>query len=279
MERSGCFFGHGFANPISEAQFLMLRGLSLDWDIPTEFYSSNLTDQERLRLFNLMQQRCVAKIPSAYLLEEAWFFNEPYKVNSNVLIPRSPIAELIESEFQPWLTELPTRVLDLCTGSGCIGIAMARVFPNAQVDITDLSDKAVEIAVENVSSKDLGYQVDVYQGDLFESLPETKYDVIVSNPPYVDAEDLDDMPAEFTHEPRMGLAAGEDGLDIVRKILRTAPNYLTEEGWLICEVGNSAVTLMDAFPTVPFQWPEFSTGGHGVFVISNEELKKHHNEF
>jgi ribosomal protein L3 glutamine methyltransferase len=156
---------------------------------------------------------------------------------------------------------------------------MGRVFPEAKVDITDLSEKAVEIAIENVSSKDLGYQVEVYQGDLFEALPQTKYDVIVSNPPYVDAEDLDDMPAEFHHEPRMGLAAGDDGLDIVRKILKEAPEYLTEDGWLICEVGNSAVTLMDAFPTVLFQWPEFTTGGHGVFVISCDELKKHHEEF
>jgi ribosomal protein L3 glutamine methyltransferase len=279
MERSDCFYGHGFADPFSEASFLVLRTLSLDWDTPEAYLQAKVLPSEAQVLYETIEQRCVAKIPSAYLLEEAWFFNEPFRVNANVLIPRSPIAELIEAEFAPWLEQAPKTLLDLCTGSGCIGIAMARVFPEAEVDLSDLSEAAVEIAIDNVTAKDLGFQVQVYQGDLFDGLPEKQYDLIVSNPPYVDAEDLDDMPAEFSHEPRLGLAAGDDGLDIVHRILRDAPRYLTEQGWLVCEVGNSAVALMERYPTVPFQWPEFAQGGHGVFVISAAELIAHRAEF
>jgi ribosomal protein L3 glutamine methyltransferase len=156
---------------------------------------------------------------------------------------------------------------------------MARAFPEAEVDLSDLSEAAVEIAIDNVTGKDMGYQVQVYQGDLSDGLPEKKYDLIVSNPPYVDAEDLDDRPVEFSHEPRLGLAAGDDGLDIVHRILREASTYLTEQGWLVCEVGNSAVALMERYPNVPFQWPEFAQGGHGVFVISAAELIAHRAEF
>jgi len=279
MERSGCFYGHGFDYPWSEAQFLVLRALQLDWDVSERALDGALIESERSHLYSLIEQRCVAKIPSAYLLEEAWFFNEPFRVNANVLVPRSPIAELIETEFAPWVVEAPQNLLDLCTGSGCIGIAMARMFPQAHVDVSDLSNEAITIAIENISAKELGYQVDAFQGDLFDGLPETQYDVIVSNPPYVDAEDIDDMPEEFSHEPKMGLAAGDDGLSIVRKILQQASDYLTDNGWLICEVGNSAVTLMNTFPSVPFQWPEFAQGGHGVFVISCADLKNHQKAF
>lgn len=206
------------------------------------------------------------------MLNEAWFCGEPFYVNDNVLVPRSPIAELIEQRFQPWLPKDPIRVLDLCTGSGCIGIAIAHAFPSAVVDLSDLSEQAVDIAIENVSAKDLEFQVQVFQGDLFDALPDERYDLIVSNPPYVDQEDLDDMPQEFHHEPRMGLEAGEDGLAIVHRILSTAPEFLSEEGWLVCEVGNSAVTLMEAYPELNLQWPEFKQGGHGVFVVSAKDL-------
>lgn len=279
MERSGCFYGHGFADPYNEARFLVLRSLLLDWDVPDSALQSALLEQERQFLHEQCRQRCRDKIPTAYLLEEAWFFNEPFYVTPDVLIPRSPVAELIEAEFKPWLTSEPTQILDLCTGSGCIGIALARAYPEAQVDVTDLSDQAVMIASENVSQKDLGYQIGVYQGDLFDGLPETRYGLIVSNPPYVDAEDIDDMPAEFSHEPRLGLAAGDDGLDIVRRILWHAPDYLTDDGLLVCEVGNSAVALMDTYPEVPFEWPQFSQGGHGVFIIGAQDLIQHRAAF
>ena len=279
MERSGCFYGHGFGSPWQEARFLTLRALQLDWNVPDSALAGQLLDSEREYLYQLIQQRCVAKIPSAYLLEEAWFFNEPFRVNSNVLVPRSPLAELISMAFEPWFSQPPQRVLDLCTGSGCIGIALARTFPDAQVDISDLSPEALQVATENIGAKDLGYQVEAYLGDLYDGLGEHRYDLIVTNPPYVDLEDISDMPEEFSHEPRMGLVAGDDGLDLVRRILGEAPEYLTEQGWLVCEVGNSAVTLMDAFPEVNFEWPEFEMGGHGVFVISAEELKTHQQRF
>ncbi|MEJ2044403.1 MAG: 50S ribosomal protein L3 N(5)-glutamine methyltransferase [Reinekea sp.] len=275
MEQHGCFYGHGCADPLSEARFLVLRGLQLDWDLPDSYLTAQLLAAEKQQLYSLIEQRCLVKVPVAYLLEEAWYFNEPFHVTPAVLVPRSPIGELIERHFEPWLEHEPTRLLDLCTGSGCIGIAMARAFPEAQVHLTDLSEAAIDIAVENVSAKDLGYQVEVYQGDLFEGLPGECYDLIVSNPPYVDAEDIADMPEEFHHEPRLGLAAGDDGLDLVHSILLQAPDYLTDDGWLICEVGNSAVALMETYPEIPFEWPEFAQGGHGVFVISAQTLKQH----
>ena len=279
MERHDCFYGHGFQSPWHESQFLVLRTLSLDWDVPDVALSSSLLLNEQETLYALIRKRCLDKIPTAYLLEEAWFCAEPFRVTPDVLIPRSPIGELIQQGFAPWLVEPPSQLLDMCTGSGCIGIAMARAFPEAQVDVSDISESALNIAIENISDKDLGFQVDAYLSDLFESIPEKKYDLIVTNPPYVDTEDLSDMPAEFTHEPMLGLAAGEDGLDLVIDILAQAPDYLTSQGWLIGEVGNSALALMNRFPEVEFQWPEFEFGGQGVFVVSAEELLKHHDQF
>lgn len=272
MERSGCFYGHGFVAPWDEARFLVLRTLQLDWDIADACLGAVLLEDEKVALHEQIEKRCVEKIPTSYLLNEAWFCGEPFYVNDNVLVPRSPIAELIDQRFKPWLTDEPTRVLDLCTGSGCIGIAIAHAFPQAVVDLSDLSEQAVEIATENVSAKDLEYQVQVFQGDLFDALPDERYDLIVSNPPYVDQEDLDDMPQEFHHEPRMGLEAGEDGLAIVHRILATAPEFLSEQGWLVCEVGNSAVALMEAYPDLNLQWPDFKQGGHGVFIVSAKAL-------
>jgi ribosomal protein L3 glutamine methyltransferase len=275
MERNGCFYGHGFASPWQESSFLILRGLSLDWDVPESVHRATLIQQEQEVLYTLVKSRCIEKIPTAYLLEEAWFCAEPFRVTPSVLIPRSPIAELIHEGFQPWLVDQPAEILDMCTGSGCIGIAMARAFPEAHIDISDISEEALSVAIENVSSKDMGYQIDAYLSDLFESLPDKRYDLIVTNPPYVDLEDIEDMPQEFSHEPRLGLAAGDDGLDLVRDILAQAPAYLSDNGWLVGEVGNSALALMEAFPDVEFHWPEFASGGHGVFVISALELKKH----
>lgn len=273
MGRYEVFHGQGFESAWDEALFLCLRGLQLDWDLPAAALNTRLLNNERAHLWSLLQQRCAQRLPTAYLLQEAWFCGEPFKVTADVLIPRSPIAELIETGFEPWLTQAPQRILDLCTGSGCIGIATARMFPQAQVDLSDLSAAAVAIAVENVDVKDLGWQIDVYQGDLFDSLGDAQYDLIVSNPPYVDADDIDTMPAEFHHEPRLGLAAGEDGLDIVHRILKESVDHLTDEGILVCEVGNSAGALIDAYPDLPFDWPEFSQGGLGVFVLRASDLR------
>lgn len=275
MGAHGVFYGHGFESGWDEAVFLCLRGLHLDWDAPPQVLDGRLLPAERTRLWELIRQRCVDRIPTAYLLEEAWYFGEPFRVSPNVLIPRSPIAELIEARFEPWLGAEPDSILDLCTGSGCIGIACARAFPEAQVHLTDLSEDAIRLAIDNVDAKDLGWQVSAFRGDLFDPLDGQRYDLIVSNPPYVDAEDLDTMPEEFHHEPRLGLAAGDDGLDIVRRILKEAPDHLTEHGLLVCEVGNSATALIEAYPDLPFEWPEFASGGHGVFVIDAEALREH----
>lgn len=272
MSRNGCFYGHGFDEAWSEARYLVLRSVHLDWHVPDVALAGSVTEKERHYLYEQLTRRCVEKIPTAYLVREAWFCGEPYYVTDSVLVPRSPIAELVEQRYAPWLSQPPTRILDLCTGSGCIGIASAMTFPEAKVDLSDLSSEAVRIAVENVSRKDLGYQINVFEGDLFESLGEFKYDLIVTNPPYVDAEDIESMPDEFHQEPLLGLAAGDDGLDIVHRILAQAPSYLTEHGWLICEVGNSANAITDAYPGLEFVWPEFEQGGHGIFVVSAKQL-------
>ncbi|MHA7878385.1 MAG: 50S ribosomal protein L3 N(5)-glutamine methyltransferase [Saccharospirillum sp.] len=266
------FYGHGFESAWDESVFLCLRGLSLEWDSPAVVFSATVRRQERQHLWALLRERCVTRQPTAYLLEESWFLGEPYRVTPDVLIPRSPIAELIENGFEPWVTQAPERILDLCTGSGCIGIAAARAFPEAGVHLSDLSEAAVRVAVDNVDDKDLGRQVSVFQGDLFEALPEVRYDLILCNPPYVDAEDIDTMPAEFRHEPRMALAAGKDGLEVVRRLLAEARQYLSDEGWLVCEVGNSAAALIEAFPELPFEWPDFASGGHGVFILPASAL-------
>jgi ribosomal protein L3 glutamine methyltransferase len=274
MEHQGCFYGHGFASPWQEASFLVLRSLKLDWDVPETVFTAKVLSVEVDALYQTIQSRCVDKVPTAYLLEEAWYMGEPFKVTPSVLIPRSPIAELITARFEPWLSKEPSALLDLCTGSGCIGIAMARAFPHARIDISDLSHEALSVATQNITDKELEYQIQVYQGDLFSGIEDQRYDLIVSNPPYVDQDDIDDMPEEFHHEPRMGLAAGIDGLDLVHKIMAQAPEFLTDDGWLICEVGNSAVSLMEAYPDLQIQWPEFERGGHGVFIVSASELKK-----
>lgn len=275
MESHQVFFGHGFDSGWDESVFLCLRALNLDWDAPADILSATLLPRERHLLWSLIAQRCLDRIPTAYLLEEAWFCGEPFRITRDVLIPRSPIAELIESQFSPWLQQAPARILDLCTGSGCIGIAMARAFPGASVDLSDLSEAAVSIAVDNIDQKDLGFQVKVYQGDLFAALEGERYDLIVANPPYVDEDDLDTMPAEFHHEPRLGLAAGHDGLELVHRLLREAPDYLTDDGWLVCEVGNSFGALTTAYPDMDLHWPEFERGGHGVFLVSASELRLH----
>jgi ribosomal protein L3 glutamine methyltransferase len=218
-------------------------------------------------LVRLLERRIVHRVPTPYLVGEAWFAQRRYLAQPGVLIPRSPIAELIGAEFAPWLKRSPERILDLGTGSGCIGIACAHAFPQAAVVLSDVDDAALELAARNVELHRVGDRVSVVRADVFDGLEQAKFDLIVTNPPYVNASDLSEMPAEFRHEPRGALAAGRDGLDVIRCVLADARDWLAADGLLVGEVGSSAEDLVAAYPNIPFVWPDFAHGGHGVFVI------------
>lgn len=273
FREAGLHFGHGTDNAWDEARWLVLGALSLPPDSPDWVLDARLTTAERERLSGMLRRRIVERVPSAYLLGEAWFAGLRFAVDPRVLIPRSPIAELLEAGLEPWLAgRHPERILDLCCGSGCIGIAAALRFPGAQVDLADLSPDALALARQNVAAHGLGDVIRVIESDLFAALGAETYDLILCNPPYVDAADMAALPAEFHHEPRLGLAAGEDGLDLARRILAGARERLASDGWLVLEVGNSAPALEDAFPRIAFVWPEFEHGGAGVALVAAADL-------
>jgi len=273
------FYGHGTDNAWDEAVQLVLPTLYLPIDVPPHSLNSRLTSSERLRIVERVITRIKDRTPTAYLTNKAWFCGLEFFVDERVLVPRSPIGELIQAQFSPWLVEEPTRIMDLCTGSGCIAIACAYAFPEAEVDAIDISTDALAVAEQNIQDHGLEQQVFPIRSDLFRDLPESQYDIIVSNPPYVDQEDMDSLPAEFKHEPALGLAAGTDGLKLVRRILANAPRYLSENGILICEVGNSMIHMMDQYPHIPFTWLEFENGGHGVFMLTRQQLLECASDF
>ncbi|OTP81718.1 50S ribosomal protein L3 N(5)-glutamine methyltransferase [Gilliamella apicola] len=279
LSLSDVFLGHGTDNPIDEAKQLILATLGLSLYIPTEFYSANLTNDEKQELFAIIQKRISDRVPTPYLTNQAWFCGHSFYIDERVLIPRSPIGELIDNHFQSLLLQPPQQILDLCTGSGCIGIACAYAFPEAQIDITDISLEALDVAQQNIDLHEMNFQVMPMQSDLFNDIPEKQYDLIVTNPPYVDNEDMGDLPDEFFYEPKLALEAGFDGLDIVKRILRDAIDYLSPQGVLVCEVGNSWVSLQEQYPQVPFNWLEFERGGLGVFSITREELIQYYQCF
>lgn len=278
--RQSVFFGHGTDNAWDEALQLVLHTLRLPIEQEPMVLDARLTRAERRQLLALFNRRITERIPVAYLTGEGWFAGLPFYVNQHVLVPRSPLAELIEAAFQPWLgSREPQRILDLCTGSGCIGIACALAFPEAEVVLSDISTEALKVAQSNIERHGLRDRVQAVHSNLFSALDGQKFDLIISNPPYVDAEDLADMPAEYHHEPRLGLAAGNDGLDLVRQILERASGHLEPDGLLVVEVGNSAVALETVYNEVPFTWVMFERGGDGVFVLSAEELCRHAEVF
>ncbi|MBD1574950.1 MULTISPECIES: 50S ribosomal protein L3 N(5)-glutamine methyltransferase [Vibrio] len=276
---AGLFYGHGTDNSWDEAVQLILPTLYLPIDVPPHVLNSRLIHSERLRIVERVILRINERTPTAYLTNKAWFCGLEFYVDERVLVPRSPIGELIENQFQPWLTEEPTRIMDLCTGSGCIAIACAHAFPDAEVDAVDISVDALDVAERNITDHGLEQQVYPLRSDLFNDLPKDHYNLIVSNPPYVDQADMDSLPQEFRHEPELGLAAGTDGLKLMRRILADAPDYLTDDGILICEVGNSMVHVMEQYPHIPFTWLEFENGGHGVFLLTRQQLVEHAQEF
>lgn len=270
------FFGHGTSGPLDEAAALVLHALHLPYDLPGGYFQSTLTQAERENVLALIDRRVRERKPLAYLTHEAPFAGQQFYVDERVLVPRSPIAELIEAEFSPWVEpDRVERILDLCTGSGCIAIACALAFPDAMVDAVDISSDALEVADINRRRLKVEDRVRTIRSDLFQALNGERYDIIVSNPPYVSTSEWQDLPVEFHAEPKLGLESGADGLDCVRQILREASNHLTEEGILIVEVGSAAEALVATFPDVPFCWLEFERGGDGIFLLTAEQVRSH----
>ncbi|OTG76719.1 50S ribosomal protein L3 N(5)-glutamine methyltransferase [Acinetobacter sp. ANC 4169] len=291
--------GQGTEDFFAESSALVLQTLALDWNANPEILDAKLLPSEKAEFISLLERRINEKVPTSYLLNLAYFCGKPFYVDERVLIPRSPIAELINQCFAPYCLDehgqmrealnnlpendqpqTPRRILDMCTGSGCIAIALAYAFPESEVDATDISKEALEVASINAEHHNMQYQVALMESDLFAKIPaENQYDLIVSNPPYVDAEDMADLPAEFLHEPELALAAGQDGLDLVRKMLAQAADYLTEDGLIVIEVGNSEWAMKQNFNTVDFHWLTFQKGGSGIFALTAEQCRKYRDLF
>jgi ribosomal protein L3 glutamine methyltransferase len=273
---AGLTFGHSHDNAIDEATHLVLSSLHLPPDLPPAYGGARVTAIEKNRVLSLIDRRIETREPVAYLVGEAWFAGMPFKSDARALVPRSPIAELIEDGFSPWLDGRDVeRALDLCTGSGCIGIAIAAHNPRWRVDIADISDDALALARENIALHQLDAQVRAVRSDLFSGLAGERYDLIVSNPPYVTDGEYAALPGEYAHEPKLGLAAGADGLDIALGILRDAADHLADDGLLIVEVGESEHALNALLPGVPFVWIEFKVGPMGVFALERHDLDQH----
>lgn len=274
FERAGLHFGHGTDNARDEAAWLVLHAAGAPIDGRFEDWGSAVDPVAAEAIDRLARERCESGQPLAYLLGEAWFAGLAFEVTTDVLVPRSPIAELIEDGFQPFLAPaVAHRALDLCTGSGCIAIATAYRLPSMRVDAVDISQAALAVAARNVRRHGLEGRVNLVRSDLFEALAPTAYDLVVANPPYVPSDDWRSLPGEYRSEPALGLVAGEDGLDIVLRILRDAADWLTPGGILVCEVGESEERLARALPEVPFLWLEFARGGSGVFLLARGELE------
>ncbi|MCX7896306.1 MAG: 50S ribosomal protein L3 N(5)-glutamine methyltransferase [Rhodocyclaceae bacterium] len=268
------FFGHGCENAHDEAAWLILSALHLPPDRLDPYLDARLTLSERQRLFALIERRISERKPTAYLLNEAWQAGFRFYVDERVLIPRSYLAPLLVEGLAPWIQAPETieDALDLCTGSGCLAILAAHAFPHAHVDATDLSEDALAVARRNVDDYHLAARIRLWQGDLFAPLRRRKYDLIISNPPYVTAESMRALPPEYRHEPEIALAGGKEGLDIVRRILREAKKHLKPKGLLIVEIGHNRTIIERAFPDLPFLWLDGDDGDNKVFLLHREDL-------
>ena len=275
FNRSELTFGHGFATAFDEAKYLILHQLALPLDWPKDYFDCVLTDYECTQVIRILQQRVKSRQPVAYITRESWFCGLKFYVDERVLVPRSPIAELIANHFEPWIdSDRVHKILDLCTGSGCIAIASQYMFEDAEVFASDISLDALEVARINCREHDLSDVLTLYESNLFDNIPAQQFDVIVSNPPYVDAEDMADLSAEFLFEPSVGLAAGDDGLVIVDRLLADAGKFLSEQGVLFIEVGNSQQAMMKKYEFLPMTWIDFEFGGTGVCCIQQNDLKQ-----
>ncbi len=269
-------YGHGTDNGWDEAVNLILTTLHLPPDIDTNVLDAKLTSPEKEVIAQRVKKRVMDRVPVPYLVNEAWFAGLNFYVDERVIIPRSPIAELLEDEFSPWVEqENVEAILDLCTGSGCIAISASFTFPNARVDAVDISPSALEVAKINVERFGLEENVTLIQSDLFTGLAGKKYDIIISNPPYVSKAEYDALPPEYAKEPEQSLLCGDDGLDVVRRILAKAADHLTATGILVVEVGFSQEIVEAEFAGVPFTWLQFENGGEGVFLLNAEELREY----
>jgi ribosomal protein L3 glutamine methyltransferase len=267
-------FGHGSLSAYDEAAYLILHTLHLPLDTLDPFLDARLTAQEKATLLELLKRRVEQRVPAAYLTNEAWLGEFKFYVDERVIVPRSFIAELLRERLFPWVADADntTAVLDLCTGSGCLAILAAHAFPQALVDAVDLSADALQVAQRNVADYDLKDRINLIQSDLFTQLSGKQYDIIISNPPYVDAASVSALPAEYLHEPKLALGSGSDGLDATREILKQAASHLTAHGILIVEIGHNRDVLEAAYPDLPFTWLEVSAGDQFVFLLHRNDL-------
>jgi ribosomal protein L3 glutamine methyltransferase len=273
LRRANVFFGHGTDNAVDEAAALIWHVLDLPQDAPATVYRKRVSLRARLAVESLIARRIRERVPAAYLTGKMWFAGLPFFVDPRVLIPRSPLAELVERQFAPWIApERVRRIVDIGTGSGCIAIACAYAFPRARVDAADISNDALDVARINVRGHSLTKRVRLVTSDHFSALGRTTYDIIVSNPPYVGAREMRSLPPEYRHEPSLALAAGRQGLDSVDVLLREAARRLRPAGLLVVEVGNTDRTVMRRYRRLPFTWLEFERGGGGVFLLTREQL-------
>ena len=274
FNKAGLYFGHGSANAYDEAAYLILKTLYLPLDQLEPFLDARVTDAECKQVLEIIERRVKDRIPAAYLTHEAWLGDFSFYVDERVIIPRSFIAELLQTQLAPWIADPDhvTATLDLCTGSGCLAILLAHAFDNAHIDAADISPHALAVAQKNVQDYGLEHRIDLIESNLFSALQRRRYDLIISNPPYVNAESMQQLPQEYRHEPENALASGADGLDATRQILEQAARHLTDDGILIVEIGHNRDALEQAFPQLPFTWLETSGGDEFVFMLQREQL-------
>ena len=274
LEESGVFFGHGTDNAYDESVWLVMSALHLPLDTLDNFLDARITKEEAKHLAHLIERRVTERVPTAYLLREAWLKGFKFYVDERVIVPRSFIAELLEDGLAPWIEypEMVESAADICTGSGCLGILLAHAFPNASIDVVDISPDAIAVANINIKNYDLADQITAVQSDMFSGLKGKKYDLIISNPPYVDAPAMSALPQEYRNEPQIALGSGVAGLDHTHILLKEAKKYLNDDGILVVEIGHNRDALLDAYPELPFTWLDVESGNEFVFLLTKEQL-------